>query len=67
MTQAIAIALPTYLRLTGDTENAWEMFRQRLELYLLSTDSTDKSDEEKVALLLVVGGEELIELIQLSY
>ena len=61
MAQAMGIAVPNHFKLTGDTAKAWKMFKQRFELYLLATGSAGKSDEEKVALLLVIGGDELID------
>ena len=57
-----ALSVPQKLSLTGDTEHSWKLFKQKFELYLLAGGLNKRTDEEKVALLLTLGGDELLEL-----
>ena len=59
---ASSLNTPGKLHLTGNTEQAWKSFKQRFDLYLLAAGFKKKPEEEKVALLLNLGGDELIEI-----
>ena len=50
------------LTLSGDSAQVWTSLKQRFELYVLAAGYTNKSDAEKIALLLTIGGDELIEI-----
>ena len=56
------LSTPNKLTLFGDNAQAWKSFKQRFELYVLAAGYTNKSDAEKMALLLTIGGDELIEI-----
>ena len=56
------LSTPNKLTLSGDNAQAWKSFKQRFELYVLAAGYTNKSDAEKIALLLTIGGDELIEI-----
>jgi len=62
MMTVAAIAVPSRLQLTSDTAAAWKAFKQKFDLYMLASGYSKKTDEEKVALLLTVGGDDLIEI-----
>ena len=62
MAHALSIATPSKLILTGNSEHAWKSFKQRFELHVLASGFSNKNEEEKVALLLTVGGDDLIEI-----
>lgn len=50
------------LSVSGDNEREWKSFKQRFELYLLAAEKSKKSEETKVALLLTIGGSELLQI-----
>lgn len=50
------------LSLRGDNEREWKLFKQRFELYLLASERISKGEETKVALLLTIGGNELLQI-----
>ena len=56
------LSTPNKLTLSGDNAHAWKTFQQRFELYVLASGYTNKSDGEKVALFLTIGGDHLIEI-----
>ena len=60
------LSTPNKLTLSGDNAQAWKSFKQRFELYVLAAGYTNKSDAEKIALLLTIGGDELIEIYNRS-
>lgn len=53
---------PAELRLTGNLEENWRRFKQRLDIYLKATGYALKPDDEKAALFLHVAGEEALEI-----
>lgn len=53
MAQTQVISIPSKLSITEETEEAWKSFKQKVELYELASGSRNRSDEEKVALLLL--------------
>lgn len=55
---------PDPLRITGDVSKNWQLFKQKLELYLTVVRPQDKplSDAAKTAMLLTLAGEEVIEI-----
>ena len=57
-----SIAVPAKFQLKNDTATAWKTFKQRFTLYLLAGRYDKKPDNETVALLLTVGGNEMIEI-----
>ena len=56
------ISVPEKISLTGDSEVAWKSFKQKFEFYVLGTGQKDKEDEEKIGLLLTLGGDDLLEV-----
>ena len=56
------LSIPGKFSLVGDTEQSWKVFKQKFNLYLLAAGFKKRSEEEKVALLLTLGGDELIEI-----
>ncbi|XP_068224326.1 uncharacterized protein [Palaemon carinicauda] len=46
--------------LGADNEREWRSFKQRFEIYLLASEKDNKPGETEVALLLNIGGEELL-------
>ncbi|KAG7162192.1 hypothetical protein Hamer_G010862 [Homarus americanus] len=59
---ASALTVPSKLSLTGDTEHTWKTFKRKFDLYVLAAGFKKRSDEEKVALLLTMGGDELLDI-----
>ena len=57
-----SIAVPAKFQLKDDTATAWKTFKQRFTLYLLAGGYNKRPENEKVALLLTVGGDEMIEI-----
>lgn len=53
---------PEQLLLSGNLEQNWRKFKQRLEWYLKATGYAKKKEDEKAALLHHVAGEEAIEV-----
>ena len=51
---------PEPLKLTGNIDYAWKLFKQAFQLYLTATGANDKSGERKVALLLTIAGTQAI-------
>ena len=62
MAQAPSIATTNKLTISGDSEHAWKAFKQRFELYVTASGYKNNSDEEKVALLLTMGGEDIMDI-----
>ncbi|XP_070388049.1 uncharacterized protein [Dermacentor albipictus] len=58
-----ALKLPCPLQLTGNVRRNWELFKQRLDLFLTAT-STDhpKTEAVKAAILLSAAGDEALEV-----
>ena len=54
--------LPEPLSLEGNIAEDWRRFHQEFEIYMISTEKTEKKDEVKVALLLRCGGSELVDI-----
>ncbi|XP_064111370.1 uncharacterized protein LOC135218851 [Macrobrachium nipponense] len=48
--------------LGADNEREWKSFKQQFEIYLLASEEDNKPEETKVALLLNIGGEELLQI-----
>ena len=59
---AQSTSTPNKLTISGDTEHAWKALKERFELYVTASGNETKRDEEKVALLSTIGGEDLIEI-----
>ena len=57
-----SIAVPAKFQLKYDTATAWKTFTQRFTLYLLAGGYNKRPENEKVALLLTVGGDEMIKI-----
>ena len=53
---------PNELKLTGNVEENWTRFKQRLDLYLIATNSDKKEDKQKIAILLTVAGPDAVEI-----
>ncbi|CAN7986374.1 unnamed protein product [Ixodes hexagonus] len=60
MASNMAIEPPEKMCLTGDLRANWKSFKQRFELYVTATGQKNKSDEQKVALLLTLAGSRVI-------
>ena len=56
------ITTPEKLSLTGDTEQDWRLFKQKYELYMLASGLNTKPNDVQVALLLTLGGDELLRI-----
>ena len=56
------LSAPEKLSLDGDTEQSWRFFKQKFNLYILAAGLNDKADEVRVALLLTLGGDELLRI-----
>ena len=50
------------LTLGGDNEREWKSFKQRFQIYLRASEKEGKPEATKVALLLNIGGEELLQI-----
>ena len=50
------------LTLGGDNEREWKVFKQKFQIYLLASEKGTKPEETKVALLLNIGGDELLQI-----
>lgn len=61
-TPSANVALPAHFSLQGDTVNNWKTFRQRFRIYMLASGADGRPNAEKVALLLTVGGDVLINI-----
>ncbi|XP_068246871.1 uncharacterized protein [Palaemon carinicauda] len=48
--------------LGADNEREWRSFKQRFKIYLLASEKDNKPEETKVALLLNIGGVELLQI-----
>ena len=57
-----SLLAPGKIHLQGNTEQAWKTFKQKFDHYVLAAGFKKRSDEEKVALLLNLGGDELLEI-----
>ena len=53
---------PAHLKLTGNVDSNWHVFRQRFRLYLEAVGLDTKPDSRRVALLLSIAGPEAIEV-----
>ncbi|KAL1438561.1 hypothetical protein MTO96_047921 [Rhipicephalus appendiculatus] len=62
MATNIAIEPPGKMCLTGDLCANWKSFRQRFDLYLTVTGKKNNSDEQKVAMLLMIAGPAVIDV-----
>ncbi|CAN8019549.1 unnamed protein product [Ixodes persulcatus] len=58
----MAIEPPEKMRPTGDLRSNWKSFKQGFELYVTATGQKNKSDEQKVALLLTLAGSGAIDV-----
>ena len=56
------VAPPDKFSLKDDSEKEWRYFKQKFQLYLLATGYDKKPDDVKVALLLTLGGDELLRI-----
>ncbi|XP_064463481.1 uncharacterized protein LOC135374453 [Ornithodoros turicata] len=56
------VETPQGMCFKGDIATEWKSFKQRFKLYLLATGGSKKSDAEKVALFLSLGGTALIDV-----
>lgn len=56
------LTTPEKLSLAGDTEQEWRLFKQKYELYMLASGLNKKPDDVRVALLLTLGGDELLRI-----
>ena len=56
------LTTPEKLSLAGDTEQEWRLFKQKYELYMLASGLDKKPDDVRVALLLTLGGDELLRI-----
>ena len=56
------LAVPAKFRLTSDTATTWKTFKQKFELYILAGGYNQRPENEKVALLLTIGGDEMIDI-----
>lgn len=59
---AFVLNVPEKIDLSGDSELAWRTFKQKFDHYMLAAGYRDRPDEEKVALLLNLGGDQLLEV-----
>ena len=59
-----SVATPDKLSLSvgGDNQQEWKSFKQRFELYLIASEKNKKPEETKVALLLTIGGSDLLQI-----
>ncbi|KAL1438036.1 hypothetical protein MTO96_048491 [Rhipicephalus appendiculatus] len=62
MATNIAIEPPGKMCLTGDLCANWKSFRQRFDLYLTAAGKKNKSDEQKVAMLLMIARPAVIDV-----
>ncbi|KAL1466016.1 hypothetical protein MTO96_043002, partial [Rhipicephalus appendiculatus] len=62
MATNMTIEPPGKMCLTGDLCANWKSFRQRFDLYLTATGKKNKSDEQKVAMLLMIAGPAVIDV-----
>ena len=53
---------PSSLILSGNVDMNWKRFKQRFQLYLQAIGGDDKSDSQKIAMLLTVAGSSAIEV-----
>ena len=44
----------------SNAEESWQTFKQQFNMYLLATGATAKSEAEKIALVITLGGAELM-------
>ena len=50
------------LTLGGDNAREWKTFKQKFQIYLLASEKGTKPEDTKVALLLNIGGDELLQI-----
>ncbi|CAN7977291.1 unnamed protein product [Ixodes persulcatus] len=62
MPSHMAIESPEKMCLTGDRRANWKSFEQRFKLNVTATGQKNKSDEQKVALLLTLAGSGVIDV-----
>ncbi|XP_068204656.1 uncharacterized protein [Palaemon carinicauda] len=60
-TEGIAAPAKFTASLGADNEREWRSFKQQFESYLLASEKDNRPEETKVALLLNIGGEELLQ------
>ena len=53
---------PAHLKLIGNVDSNWRVFKQRFRLYLEAMGLDTKPDARKVALLLTIAGPEAVEV-----
>ena len=53
---------PSKFRLGGNPEQNWKIFKQKFDNFVLAAGFKRKPDEERVALLLNLGGDELLDI-----
>ena len=56
------MAIPAQFSLQGDTVTQWKTFRQKFKIYMLAGRGENGTDPEKVAMLLKIGGDVLINI-----
>ena len=54
---------PNELKLSGNVDDNWRCFKQRIELYMVAIGADDKSDERKLGILLTVAVQRLLTCI----
>ena len=58
------MAIPPQFTLQGDTVTQWKSFMQKFKIYMLASGGEKRTDPEKVAMLLTIGGDVLINIYQ---
>ena len=53
---------PAPLQTDSNLAEAWKSFKQRLEIFMKATQSDKKPEEVQVAILLNIGGDEIIKI-----
>ena len=56
------MAIPAQFTLQGDTVTQWKSFRQKFKIYMLACGGEKRTAPEKVAMLLTIGGDVLINI-----
>lgn len=56
------LGTPDKLSLSSDTEQEWCFFKQKINLHILAAGLNNKPNDVRVALLLTLGGDELMRI-----
>ena len=60
MTEFTGLMAPELCLAGSNAKESWQTFKQQFNMYLLATEATAKSEAEKIALVITLGGAELL-------